>query len=711
MKHVARFLPSLFVPAFLLLLSGCGSTGDTSKSNTSPVTPAVAVAITEDSVTLAGGETHQFTANVAGLTTDLAVTWSLTGCTSSACGTIGPDGLYTATSPVSSQAKVQVVATSHIDPTKSDTAVVYLKPISVLVAPGDVWMLPGASKQFTSNVMYDIHKKGVTWNLTCSDGDCGTLHDATASSVIYTAPAAFPNPPIVTLTATSATDCNKTSQVSIAESAADTLAAGNYAFLFSGWELEFTGGYWPFRFTAAGHFRADGKGNIVEGVEDINSIHGVSQSVSFTGSYGVCVDRRGVLNIVNAMETATYRMVLEPSGIKARFIRFEGLQGSSPVSGGGYLELQDKSAFSLSALNGGYAVGLSGAGSGHNWSRVTAAGRFTVGSDGELYQGRMDLSKQSHSTTAPAQFSNLLLTGSMGAPSTDTGRGTVSITVQGQDHAPESLNFVYYVVSAVQLMLVQTDPRIDESNASVLSGEARRQHGVFSTEALKGSTIFSMAGLSRDGYGAYFEDIQVGQLFADGSGSFTGISDHIGDSAPVSQAFYGSYTMDSGGRSELRLGSENTDWAVAYFYSPNRAFVMEPAAISNLRFGDIRPQAAGPFDASSIKGTFLTVTASPTSEESENECGLTTFDGEGGATASIDGNLVMDSEPGIWRDHFELTGTYDVAPNGRGTLTFPSQKRTVIFWLVSPTEMVGNAASSSDGYYYLDWAALLEFTR
>lgn len=713
MKCVARFLPSILVPVLLLLLSGCGNSVGTSSTDTPLITPAVAVSITEDSVTLAGGDAHQFTANVAGLTANHAVTWGLAGCSAN-CGTISSTGFYTAPSSVSSSVDLQVVAASQVDPGKTDTAKVYLKPVAVSIAPGDVWMLPGETRQFTSSVFYDINKRGVTWNLTCSNGDCGTLHNAAADSVTYAAPAAFPDPPIVTLTAASGTDPNKTSQVSIAESTSDTLAAGNYAFLYSGWELEFTGDYyWPFRFSAAGHFRADGKGNIVDGVEDITSIHGVVQSVPFTGSYGVGEDRRGFLNIIRANETATYRLVLEPSGTKARFIRYEEWGDGPPVSGGGYLQLQDRASFSLSTFDGGYAMGLSGAGTGHNWSRVTAAARFTIGPDGILDQGRMDLTKQGHSETAPAQFANLHLTGSLSVPAVDTGRGNVSITIQGQDQAPENLNFVYYIVSGDKLFLVQTDPRVDESTGSVLSGEARRQSGVFSTESLKGPVIFSMAGLNRDGYGAYFEHVLAGQLVADGLGSFTGGIDDNGYpySPLVNQAFHGSYTMDSGGRSELKLGTGNIDEAVAYFYGPNQAFIMQPTGTSDLLFGDIRPQAPGPFDTSSIAGTFLTVTASPTSEESVGECGLTTFDGKGGAIASIDSNEIMNSEPDRWREHFELAGTYDVAPNGRGTLTFQSQERTIVFWLVSPTEMVGNAAMSSGGFYYIDWSALLEFTR
>lgn len=247
----------------------------------------------------------------------------------------------------------------------------------------------------------------------------------------------------------------------------------------------------------------------------------------------------------------------------------------------------------------------------------------------------------------------------------------------------------------------------------MLSGEARRQHGPFSAASFNGPTIFSMAGLNRDGYGAYFEHVEVGQMVSDGSASIAGVVDDNGYPHPAvtNQAFNGTYSVASDGRSELQLGAGYVTKAIAYFYGPNQAFLMESNPGSDALFGNVRPQAAGPFVPTSIAGTFLTVTAPPTSEEAVNECGVTTFDGEKGATSTINVNSNLSDDSDNWLQHFDLTGTYDVAPNGRGTLTFSSQERSIVFWIASPTELVGNAAMSSDGWYYIGWAAPLEFTR
>lgn len=666
-------------------------------------------------MTLGGDETHQFVATVTG-TTNAAVTWSISGCAGAACGTISSTGSYTAPAFVAASADVWVVATSQADPGKFGTVAVHLMPVAVGVTPLGAWVAPGQPLKFTASIEHDVTQAGVSWSLTCSSADCGTLSEVAQGSVEYIAPELFPDPPIVTLIATSNRDPNKTVRIAITEAADGTLSEGDYAFIFSGWEIGFSeeGYYWPYRYAVAGHFHADGNGNILDGVEDINSINGISQSVPFTGTYGIGSDRRGSLTIVTAQESTTYHMVLDPSGTQAKFIRFDGLPSDGPVSGAGSLALQDKAAFSLSTLNGDYAMGISGTGAGGDWYRIAAVGRFTVGSDGVIAGGKMDRTVQALSEpgTVSGYSTNLILKGSLAVPSVNTGRGMAVLAVyNAQGQALENLNFAYYVVSGDKLLLIETDNRGGDSSGSVLSGEARRQQGTFSAESFRGPTIFDMAGLNREGYSAYFEHVAVGQLVADGSSSMTGVLDDNSYPAMVNQAFYGTYSVTPDGRSELELPVGYFSRAVAYFYGPNQAFLLDTIPGADVLFGNIRPQSAGPFDPGSIAGTFLTVTAPPTSEEAQNESGLTTFDGEGSATASIDANENLNDDTTLWLQHFELNGTYTVASNGRGTLTFPSQTRTVMFWMISPTEIVGNAAMKSDGWSYADWAALLEFTR
>jgi hypothetical protein len=193
---------------------GCG--GSSASTPPPPPGPAVTVTVSPASARVEASGTQQFTATLTG-TSNTAVIWSLSGCTGADCGTVSPAGLYAAPSVIPTQATVTVTATSQADPTKFATAAVNDMPIEVSIAPAGAWAAPGATLQFTSSVRYDPKDAGVIWALPagCSAATCGALSSVTATSVTYTAPATVPNPPTVTLTATSVTDPSQTAQTTI----------------------------------------------------------------------------------------------------------------------------------------------------------------------------------------------------------------------------------------------------------------------------------------------------------------------------------------------------------------------------------------------------------------------------------------------------------------------------------------------------------------
>lgn len=79
-------------------------------------------------IQLHAGETQQFSANssVGGN----ALSWNLTGpgCTQQLCGTVSPNGLYTAPSVVSEHCELTVSARSVSDPSDSAPATITLEP-------------------------------------------------------------------------------------------------------------------------------------------------------------------------------------------------------------------------------------------------------------------------------------------------------------------------------------------------------------------------------------------------------------------------------------------------------------------------------------------------------------------------------------------------------------------------------------------------------
>jgi len=91
-----------------------------------------AVAVSPTSAQVITGSQQQFSATVSTLSEapSSAVNWNVSGsgCVASACGSISPDGLYTAPLTVPNPATVIVTATSGTDPNKKGSAQITIVP-------------------------------------------------------------------------------------------------------------------------------------------------------------------------------------------------------------------------------------------------------------------------------------------------------------------------------------------------------------------------------------------------------------------------------------------------------------------------------------------------------------------------------------------------------------------------------------------------------
>ena len=170
------------------------------------VTPIVSVTVNPQSTAVETGHTFQFSATVVN-TTNTAVTWQVNGAVggNSTVGTIDATGLYTAPGTVPSPATVTVTAISVADPTKSNSASVTISLTPVLsVNPPQATVVVTSQQTFTATIS-GLTDQSVTWGVSgsgCSGATCGTID----ASGLYAAPASVPNPPTVTVTATSQAD-------------------------------------------------------------------------------------------------------------------------------------------------------------------------------------------------------------------------------------------------------------------------------------------------------------------------------------------------------------------------------------------------------------------------------------------------------------------------------------------------------------------------
>ena len=192
-------------------------------SNAPPPQAATSVTVTPASVTLQPAQTNTFTATVADDPQSKGVSWSLSNCNPGACGTLsatssasGAAITYTGPSQVPGPASIVLTATSVANPVKSASAAVSIAApaasITVSVSPQTQTLMVNQTQNFSAAVQNDSQNKGVTWSLSgtnCTNTACGTLSTTTTASgaaVTYTAPSHVPNPPAISLVATSVAD-------------------------------------------------------------------------------------------------------------------------------------------------------------------------------------------------------------------------------------------------------------------------------------------------------------------------------------------------------------------------------------------------------------------------------------------------------------------------------------------------------------------------
>src|SRR3981081_91339 len=113
---------------------------------------------------------------------------------------------------------------------------------------------------------------------------------------------------------------------------------GNYAFTFSG----ITGnGSVSSVIATVGRFTADGAGNLTNGELETNGVGAGAALVaqSFTGTYSIGADNRGVMTLNFSGSSAKFAFAMLANG-NARFIEFDAVGGARTV-GSGTMEKAD----------------------------------------------------------------------------------------------------------------------------------------------------------------------------------------------------------------------------------------------------------------------------------------------------------------------------------------------------------------------------------
>ena len=702
-----RFLLFAGLIATLAIVSSCGSSSTTT-------TPTITVSCDPTDVTVLG--TSQCTATVTNLSSTL-VNWSVSGTGNGSIGTTS--GLYTAPSAVPTNNVVTITATSQVQSTLTATESLTLEAATAITSvicndPSGNQASTVSSKSTLACTAFASVTTGTTvpvnWTVANATNPKDTTNIGSISSQgIYTAPLVPPAGQTVTITATSQALATETMSVTATVVFGNAVLSGPYVFSASG-RIPASNAFWA----RAGSFTAGG--GALSGIEDTNQggspnlVDKVSTAgatpppISFTGSYSIGPDGRGVMQFCEGTTSAcpqggpasAYFRIVVVSPTQVEIVEFSSPStASANIAAGGEILSQSPLVSPNSAnLTGTYSFNFSGVSS--TATEESVAGEFAANGFGAVGAG----------TTAPPAPGEMdinaggaaqLVASSYSVSS--NGRGTLTL-----NNGTVSLTFSFYPVSANQVKFIEIDTAAlatPTTPASILVGNAYKQQTSsvcsWGMNALNGPIVFESSGMNTTGGAPGVAIGDLGTFSVSGtSGTFTGASQDENSGGTVALAtstgpLSGSYTVGVPcGRGTLTIGNNTY---VFYLISTSNAVLQETTS-GIIASGLLAQSQGGPYTNNTLSGSYafnLAGTNAPgptTTGNEEDLLGQFTGDGKGNvAGGSIDINSFGTTQVGV---AINLTAQPNQAGTLRGALALPTNPvippQNFVLYLVSPTQ-------------------------
>lgn len=305
-------------------------------------------------------------------------------------------------------------------------------------------------------------------------------------------------------TASATLTLNSVDQMASSLGANDSELTGTYIFLIQGIKNGAIGaGSAPMTFYA-GKMIADGSGNLT-GVFDTNNsskgFDGGSSSgpIAFTGYYTVNANNTGLMSILPSITgQSAINLAFSAGNVNGtpvyqnlEIIRYDDTNvsvsgtGTNEV-GGGFAKLQT----STSLATGSWVFGFNGetpcttaggnagctAGVTTPYGPLSAAGVFTVNGSNVVTAGEEDASSvcpQGASSCTNYNYNAPTIGGSY-VSADSNGRGTVVLTPTGTLYPAVPANFVYYIISPTELVMMSKDSHV---TYSMFGGDVALQQG------------------------------------------------------------------------------------------------------------------------------------------------------------------------------------------------------------------------------------------
>lgn len=657
----------------------------------------------------------QFSASGPG---SAVVNWSLSGagCSGITCGSITSGGVYTAPAKPPSPNVVTVTATSLSNSaiTGSTTVTIASSNVSVGVSPSSISVEVNHQQQFTATVTGSANT-AVNWSLSgsgCAGSICGTI----SSSGLYTAPSAVPNPPFVTVTATSAADPTKSASASvtvtqhvgitISPTSAQVVEGQTKRFTATVTGTSNTGVNWSVSGTGCsgsgcGTISNSGLYTAPDSIPTQVTVTATSQA-DFTVSASatvtiippVVVTISPTTTIVALGGKQQFQVAVTGSANKAVTWSVSGTGCSGTACGtisstGLYTapaslpspptvivkatsvamtSVSDSATVSLvgtnnSKLSGQYAFYFTGYDSNGAYQ---VAGSFTADGSGHFTAGEEDVNNfAAPSTSIPIGGTYTVGSDNRGTMTTNSAVGTHTYKFAINSLGTEG-DFISF----------------DESSVRGSGYFEKQDTGAFDPSLFANGYVMALSGqdISNGRVAA------LGLIFPDGtsfvSGSTLDVND-AGSIGPTFGSFFGNYSVDPTGRGTLTLAvpglaGGTLDFAF-YVVSANEFLLVSTDPISQNGFilaGLAKIQNGAPFSAASFNGGSIFSLTGTTGTAGQDMVGRIQCDGISNIAVNFDENSAGKITVGG-----SMTGAYDVELNGRGTLNLDSAAGTTIWYI------------------------------
>jgi hypothetical protein len=642
--------------------------GTPAQTQSQPLSIVVAPALAITTTTLPDGTVNApYSATLTSTGGTGTITWSVSVGTLPAGLTLNSStGVISGTPTTTGTVNFSIKATDQSNPPQTpETALsITINPAPFVITTttlsnATIGTAYSATLQFTGGT------PPITWTVTSGSLPAGlTLHSDTG--VIDGTPTGSPATANFTVTGTdSGSPTQSHSQAlsitTVAGGVNNAELHGYYAFLLRGHD-SLSG----LPIVSAGSLEADGNGNIIGGVVDINTPLAIYTNLPITGGwYSVGADQRGTLTLSTSQGNTSFAFAL--GGISSGLATFGRIIGTESGMVTGSFKMQDTTAMNATSISGSYAFGIGGYEGTNGNSRFAAAGVMTANSNGTFSMSldTNDAGTINQGAPGPVSFS-----GTYTFSGYNFGRGLINDTTNGSHMAA-------YIVSASEVFLINIDP-FSPDGPPLFTGSAQKQSGTFTSASISGNVVFLSQSASSYSGGipsAAYTGIGLFNFSGTGTVSVTVLDENDGGTLNLNQTgMSGTYTVASNGRMIISSGGSPLP-IVFYLIGPGKAFsIGTNGAVAE---GQLKPQATGPFSNATLTGNYLFGTETPVVTNSSIDNGVVTLDGNGNINGTSDKN-----DAGVTTFGESFTDTYSVSTIGRVTLN------SGILYIIAPGKAV-----------------------